>query len=79
MPTWIAVRGDAIRGEYVDARQVPNDLRDVGIDYSDVVAVLEEEGAAKFEASWVHLADELTQMRQSRRLVGPGGPAAGSA
>jgi transaldolase len=50
------VAGDTIRGRYDEARQVFERLEALGISYSDVVAVLEEEGVDKFEASWTDVA-----------------------
>ncbi|PWI43512.1 transaldolase [Streptomyces sp. ICBB 8177] len=46
------VTGDTITGNYADARGVLDALAGVGVDYDDVVKVLEEEGVEKFEASW---------------------------
>ncbi len=51
------VRGDTVTGTAADAQQVLDDLRGVGVDWDDVLRVLEEEGVAKFEKSW----DELEQ------------------
>ncbi|GAA0723300.1 transaldolase [Dactylosporangium roseum] len=45
------VRLDAITGSYAEARQVMDALAAVGIDYDDVVEVLEREGVEKFTAS----------------------------
>ena len=50
-------RGDTITGSYSEARKVLADLAALGIDYDDVVKVLEDEGVQKFEASWVELLD----------------------
>jgi transaldolase len=44
---------------YADAHKVFDDLAAVGIDYDDVVRVLEEEGVEKFEASWKELIDSI--------------------
>jgi transaldolase len=49
------IAGDAIRGHYVDARAVLDQLAAVGVDYDDVVRTLEDEGVEKFEASWTDL------------------------
>lgn len=46
---------DTVTGEYQDAQQVLDRLAALGIDYDDVVAVLEREGVEKFEASWLEL------------------------
>jgi transaldolase len=55
------ITGDTVRPNYSDAEQVLADLEAVGIDYDDVVRVLEEEGVSKFEASW----NELTESTQA--------------
>ncbi|XVQ07859.1 transaldolase [Spirillospora sp. CA-255316] len=49
------VPGDAIQGTYDQARAHMNALKQVGVDYDDVVRVLEDEGVEKFEASWNEL------------------------
>jgi transaldolase len=53
------IRGDTIRGDYEDARQVMAALKEAGVDYDDVVRVLEDEGVEKFEASWTELLDTI--------------------
>jgi transaldolase len=45
------VRLDAVTGSYADAQQVMDALAAVGIDYDDVVQVLEREGVEKFNIS----------------------------
>ena len=54
-----ALRGDTVRGSYDEARKVFEDLAELGISYDDVVEVLEEEGVAKFAASWQELFDSI--------------------
>jgi len=54
------VRGDTIRGSYVTARASLDALAPLGIDYDDVVRVLEEEGVDKFATSWHELTDLVT-------------------
>jgi transaldolase len=49
------IRGDQVTGNYDDAAQVMADLKEAGIDYDDVIEVLEREGVEKFEASWNEL------------------------
>jgi len=49
------LHGDTVRGTYAESRKVFDDLAGLGISYDDVVAVLEEEGVAKFAASWQDL------------------------
>jgi transaldolase len=53
------LRGETVRSMYADAHKVFDDLAAVGIDYDDVVRVLEEEGVEKFEASWKELIDSI--------------------
>ncbi|MFZ2504394.1 MAG: transaldolase [Nocardioides sp.] len=48
-------RGDQVTGHYREARQVMADLAAVGIDYDDVIAVLEREGVDKFVTAWEEL------------------------
>jgi transaldolase len=45
---------------YAEARQLFVDLEKLGIGYQDVVTVLEEEGVAKFSASWQEMLDTLS-------------------
>jgi transaldolase len=49
------LRGDTVHGTYDASRQVFTDLENLGISYDDVVQVVEDEGVAKFEASWNEL------------------------
>jgi len=51
--------GDTVHGTYDASRQVFADLAELGIGYDDVVQVLENEGVAKFEASWNELLDTI--------------------
>ena len=53
------VRGDTIRGAYAEARQVLDDLAGVGVDYDAVVHALEQDGVARFQASWTELLDTV--------------------
>jgi transaldolase len=46
------ITGDTITGAYGQARADLDALAAVGIDYDDVVQVLEDEGVEKFEVSW---------------------------
>jgi transaldolase len=54
------LRGDTGRGGYAEARQLFVDLEGLGIGYGDVVTVLEEEGVAKFAASWQELLESIS-------------------
>jgi transaldolase len=51
------VSGDSIRPNYAHAKQVLDDLAAIGIDYDDVVQVLEDEAVEKFEVSWTGLLE----------------------
>jgi transaldolase len=53
------IRPDTVTSNYDDARQVIDDLGDLGISYDDVVKVLEDEGVSKFEASWTELVSTV--------------------
>ena len=50
---------DSVRGHYADAQQVLSALAEVGVDYDDVTAHLEDNGLAIFDASWRDLGDQL--------------------
>ncbi|MEU8265052.1 transaldolase [Micromonospora sp. NPDC048999] len=67
------VRPDSVTGCYDDARKVFTDLESVGVDLTDVVAVLEREGVEKFEASWVELLDGV-QKSLAEAAQGAGQP-----
>ncbi len=54
------VRGDTVTTDYAEAQQVLDDLKDAGIDYDEVVELLEREGLEKFEASWNELITSVT-------------------
>jgi len=51
--------GDQVSGTAGQAQSVFDELAEVGIDVDDVFAVLEREGAEKFEASWTELAETV--------------------
>jgi len=53
------IRGDTIHGTYDESRKVIADLENLGISYDDVVQVLEDEGVAKFAASWNELTETV--------------------
>ncbi|KUJ68839.1 transaldolase [Streptomyces albus subsp. albus] len=46
------ITGDTVRGGYQQARTDLDALAALGIDYDDVVQLLEDEGVEKFEAAW---------------------------
>ncbi len=53
------IDGDAVTGHYGDAQRVLDDLAGLGVDYDDVVEVLEVEGVQKFDDSWKQLRESL--------------------
>jgi transaldolase len=53
------LRGDTIHGTYDESRKVFEQLEGLGIGYDDVVAVLEQQGVQKFEASWNELLETI--------------------
>jgi transaldolase len=53
------VRGDTVAAEHAAAHAALAALAAVGIDYADVVAVLEDEGVRKFEDSWGELLESV--------------------
>jgi transaldolase len=55
------IRGDTITSAYADAHQVLEDLKAAGIDYDDVVGVLEAEGVQKFVDSWDELLASVSE------------------
>ncbi|GAA3650718.1 transaldolase [Nonomuraea antimicrobica] len=55
------VSGDTVRPFYEQAWNTMAALKDAGVDYDDVVKVLEEEGVEKFEASWNELLESVTK------------------
>jgi len=54
------VTGDTVTGKYADAKAVLDQLGAIGVDYDDVVSVLEAEGVDKFEKSWGELLGTVT-------------------
>jgi transaldolase len=50
---------DSISGHYPEAHDVFDRLKALGIDYDDVVRVLEDQAVATFNASWEHVGAEL--------------------
>jgi transaldolase len=61
------VLGDQVTGRAAEAQQVFDRLGDVGIDFEDVLEVLEREGVEKFEKSWKELVDTIErQLEQAK-------------
>jgi transaldolase len=70
------IRGDTIRPFYAEAQQVLDELKAAGIDYEDVVTVLEREGVQKFEDSWNELIVSVTeQLEKAGADIMPSGAA----
>ncbi|MFJ4016961.1 transaldolase [Microbacterium sp. NPDC090014] len=61
------VTGDTITGGYDEARAVFAGLADLGIDFTDVTQVLEDEGVAKFIDSWHDLLTQVAEGLEARR------------
>ena len=59
------VEPDTVRGSYADAHATLDALRDVGVDYDDVVQTLEDDGIAKFIGSWSELERQVRTQMQS--------------
>ena len=49
----------SIHGTYDQSQAVLDDLAALGVDYDDVVQVLEDQGVTTFDASWDHLGQRL--------------------
>jgi transaldolase len=49
------ITGDTIRPYYSEAASILDQLGQLGVDYNDVVDLLEREGVDKFEKSWEEL------------------------
>jgi transaldolase len=63
------IKGDQVRGHYADASATMDQLAGVGIDYDDVVKVLEDEGVDKFEKSWGELLESVTNELERARAA----------
>ena len=61
------VTGDTITGGYDEARAVFASLADLGIDFTDVTQVLEDEGVAKFIDSWHDLLTQVAEGLEAQR------------
>jgi transaldolase len=62
---------DSVRRHYDDAQQVLDRLRALGIDYDDVVQTLEDDGVAKFDASWDRLGEQLAATLRAQPWAPP--------
>ncbi|WP_113703369.1 transaldolase [Nonomuraea lactucae] len=55
------IDGDTVRPYYEDSWNTMAALKEAGVDYDDVVRVLEDEGVEKFEASWNELLESVSK------------------
>jgi transaldolase len=74
------VDGDKVSGTAGQAQSVMDRLAALGIDYDDVVQVLEDEGVEKFEKSWSELVETVqTALAEAKQgKSNPGSPDSGS-
>jgi transaldolase len=61
------VEGDAVSGKAQEAEQVFARLESVGVDFDDVLLVLEREGVEQFEKSWQELVDTIEGQLEKAR------------
>ena len=61
------IRGETVRGGFGEAQQVMHDLRTVGVDMADVFRTLEEDGVARFQASWRELQADVAEALATHR------------
>jgi transaldolase len=60
------VPADSIRGSYAESQLVLDELRDLGVSYTDSMQSLEDDAVVKFEASWAQLSDHLAEALRAR-------------
>ncbi|MDF2746369.1 MAG: tal [Propionibacteriaceae bacterium] len=53
------VQGDKVSGTKAEAEEIFQMLHQLGIEFDDVVEVLEREGVEKFDASWAELVEDV--------------------
>ncbi len=61
------IRGETVRGGFGQAQQVMHDLTTVGVDMADVFHALEEDGVARFQASWRELQADVAEALATHR------------
>jgi transaldolase len=59
------VPADSVHGHYEESQQVLDSLRELGIDYDEVVQDLEDDGVAKFDTAWQKLGEQLADTLRS--------------
>jgi transaldolase len=67
------VRADTVRPFYADAAALMLQLERVGVEYDDVVKVLEDEGVDKFIVSWNQLLEQIESKLGEKRASEEGG------
>ena len=68
------IRGATAAQGYDAARAVIDELSRVGVDYDEVVELLEQEGVAKFEESWDAFIAQVTDKLAAAAAAVPPGP-----
>jgi len=53
------VPADSVHEHYDESQQVLDQLRELGVDYDDVVATLEDNGVTTFDMAWGRLGEQL--------------------
>jgi len=61
------IRGETVRGGFGQAQKVMHDLTTVGVDMADVFHALEEDGVARFQASWRELQADVAEALATHR------------
>ncbi len=65
------ITGDTVTGSYAAASDVLDNLEEIGVDYDDVVNLLEVEGLDKFGKSWNELLGSVTdELERIKALEG---------
>ena len=64
-------------GKAGQARALLDQLAEVGIDFEDVMLVLESEGVDKFKKSWVELVETVQGQMDAARVTDAAGPPGG--
>ena len=54
------IRGNVVSGSYAQANGVLDALAAQGIDYSEIVSLLEVEGVEKFDVAWNELLEDMS-------------------
>ena len=73
-----AFRGETVRGAYAEARSVLDGLAEIGVDFDEVVDLLERDGLDKFQASWAELLQAVEDATGRRHSGQPANVAAAS-